>query len=348
MGSGMGWDCSVGVLCDFGNNVHCTATGGLTQGCGAQASLGILYHYGDDSVYDGYGQGYAPSGISYHNLPCCGGNFSFLVDYGSNNTFGCGADTHTLHPARRRRRLPYQPPEARRGRRFRAQKGGRENHRPPGRPKQERNGPTVKRLALCGEFQGEIVHVWLVRVVSAGIAAGRFLLGCRVPRGRRPESPRRKAVAAGRPPGEAAPQERARVPTWPRSATACGKPSIPSINSPSMRARTPFQTSSISARPLAAQRKSAGRGSPSRSSTALPACAGTSLAAAMSRCWSRMGTWRPGSAMATRKFPPNWRPCWRWPTFPPTIRPAPASTSAPWPTWSRTRSSPAGQARISR
>jgi hypothetical protein len=95
MGTGMGWDCSIGVLCDFGKNVRCKATGGLTQGCGAQASLGILYHYGDGGVYDGYGQGYAPSGISYHKLPYCGGNFSFLVDYGSKNTFGCGADTHS-------------------------------------------------------------------------------------------------------------------------------------------------------------------------------------------------------------------------------------------------------------
>ena len=36
-----------------------------------------------------------PTSISYHRLPYCGGNFSFLVDYGSNNTFGCGADSHT-------------------------------------------------------------------------------------------------------------------------------------------------------------------------------------------------------------------------------------------------------------
>ena len=50
MGSGMAWDCSVGVLCSFGGKDHYIATGGLTQGCGAQAGLGILYHYGDDSV----------------------------------------------------------------------------------------------------------------------------------------------------------------------------------------------------------------------------------------------------------------------------------------------------------
>jgi hypothetical protein len=95
MGSGMGWDCSVGALCCFAGGNHFQATGGLTQGCGAQGSLGILYHYGDKAVYDGYGQGYAPSGISYHNPSACGGNFSFLVNYGSHATYGCGADNRS-------------------------------------------------------------------------------------------------------------------------------------------------------------------------------------------------------------------------------------------------------------
>jgi hypothetical protein len=94
MGSGMAWDCSVGVLCSFGGKDHYTATGGLTQGCGAQAGLGILFHYGGDSVWDGWNQGYASPGISYHHLPECGGNFSFLINYGGNSTFGCGAPQH--------------------------------------------------------------------------------------------------------------------------------------------------------------------------------------------------------------------------------------------------------------
>jgi hypothetical protein len=94
MGSGMAWDCSVGVLCSFGGKDHYEATGGLTQGCGAQAGLGILFHYGGDTVYDGWTQGWADSGISYHHLPDCGGNFSFLVNYGGNSTFGCGAEQH--------------------------------------------------------------------------------------------------------------------------------------------------------------------------------------------------------------------------------------------------------------
>ena len=29
-------------------------------------------------------------------MPWCGGNFSFLVDYGKNAKFGCGADAYSL------------------------------------------------------------------------------------------------------------------------------------------------------------------------------------------------------------------------------------------------------------
>ena len=91
MGTGMAWDCSMGVLCDFGGNDHYKATGGLTQGTGAQMGFGILFDYDGDDVYHGYGQGYASSSISYHDLPYCGGNFSFLVDYGGKDAYGCGA-----------------------------------------------------------------------------------------------------------------------------------------------------------------------------------------------------------------------------------------------------------------
>lgn len=93
MGTGMAWDCSMGVLCDFGRgNNHYTATGGFTQGTGAQMGFGILFHYDGDDVYEGYGQGYATPSISYHSLPACGGNFGFLIDYGGNDKYGCGAD----------------------------------------------------------------------------------------------------------------------------------------------------------------------------------------------------------------------------------------------------------------
>lgn len=91
MGTGMAWDCSLGVLCDFGGDDQYKPTGGLTQGTGAQMGFGILFDYKGDDKYHGYGQGYAPSSISYHDLPGCGGNFSFLVDYGGKDAYGCGA-----------------------------------------------------------------------------------------------------------------------------------------------------------------------------------------------------------------------------------------------------------------
>ncbi len=95
MGSGMAWDCSMGVLCDFAGNDHYTATGGLTQGTGAQMGFGILFDYRGDDVYEGYGQGYASPSITYHDMGACGGNFSFLIDYGGKDQYGCGADDNT-------------------------------------------------------------------------------------------------------------------------------------------------------------------------------------------------------------------------------------------------------------
>lgn len=95
MGSGMAWDCSVGVLCDFNGKDRYKATGGLTQGTSNQMGFGILFDYNGDDIYDGYGQGHAPATETYHPLPDCGGNFAFLVDYGGNDTYGCGAKNNS-------------------------------------------------------------------------------------------------------------------------------------------------------------------------------------------------------------------------------------------------------------
>jgi hypothetical protein len=97
MGVGFAWDCAVGALCDFGGNDRYEATGGGTQGNGAQAGLGILFDYDGDDVYKGYGQGRASPSISYHPLPRCGGNFSFVVDYGGTDKYGCGAKNNTYN-----------------------------------------------------------------------------------------------------------------------------------------------------------------------------------------------------------------------------------------------------------
>jgi hypothetical protein len=97
MGMGFGWDCSVGTLCNFGGNAKYDENSMTCQGCGAQASLGMLFDYGGDSNFVGYGQGFANPSISYHNRPTCGGNFSFLVHYGGTATYGCGAQNNSYN-----------------------------------------------------------------------------------------------------------------------------------------------------------------------------------------------------------------------------------------------------------
>ena len=91
MGVGFAWDCSVGYLCDFGGNDRYSGN----EGNGAQAGLGVLFDYDGDDVYMGPKQGRASASISYHDLPYCGGNFSFVVDYGGNDTYGSGAKNNS-------------------------------------------------------------------------------------------------------------------------------------------------------------------------------------------------------------------------------------------------------------
>jgi hypothetical protein len=97
MGLGFAWDDAVGVLCDFAGSDRYEATGGSTQGSGAQAGLGVLFDYRGNDVYLGYSQGYAAPDISYHPLPQCGGNFSFVIDYGGKDSYGCGAENNTYN-----------------------------------------------------------------------------------------------------------------------------------------------------------------------------------------------------------------------------------------------------------
>ncbi|MDR0869775.1 MAG: hypothetical protein LBN39_03200 [Planctomycetaceae bacterium] len=95
MGTGMAWDLSIGYLCDFSGNDKFTATGGMTQGVGAEGSIGILFNYGGDDQFMGRNQGYASGGITYHSVSNCGGNISFVINYGGNDQYGCGAKNNT-------------------------------------------------------------------------------------------------------------------------------------------------------------------------------------------------------------------------------------------------------------
>jgi len=97
MGLGFAWDLSAAFLCDFAGNDRYEAAGGGTQGNGAQAGLGVIFDYTGNDTYLGQGQGYANPGISYHPLPQCGGNFSFVIDYGGKDSYGCGAQDNTYN-----------------------------------------------------------------------------------------------------------------------------------------------------------------------------------------------------------------------------------------------------------
>ncbi|MBR2586481.1 MAG: hypothetical protein IKE64_13735, partial [Thermoguttaceae bacterium] len=96
MGLGMAWDLSAGFLVDFSGDDTYEATGGLTQGTGAEGSLGFLLDYRGEDRYLGRGQGYASGGITYHQAYDCGGNFSFVVDHGGADQYGCGAKNNMM------------------------------------------------------------------------------------------------------------------------------------------------------------------------------------------------------------------------------------------------------------
>jgi len=96
MGTGFGWDLSVGYLLELGGDDHYLARVGGVQGQGAQASLGVLYDFEGADEYAGTSQGYASSAITYHPYPTCGGNFSFVVDYGGLDSYGCGAKNNAI------------------------------------------------------------------------------------------------------------------------------------------------------------------------------------------------------------------------------------------------------------
>ena len=91
MSVGYAWDCAVAYLCDFGGDDRYSGN----EGNAAQAGLGVLFDYSGNDHYLGYKQGRASGGISYHDLPRCGGNFSFVIDYGGEDKYGCRAKNNS-------------------------------------------------------------------------------------------------------------------------------------------------------------------------------------------------------------------------------------------------------------
>lgn len=96
MGSGMGWDLAAGFLVDFDGDDMFTATQGLTQGCGAEGSIGVIMEYRGNNTYYGASQGYAGGNLTYHSAMDCGANFSFVVDHGGKDVYGNNAQNNTM------------------------------------------------------------------------------------------------------------------------------------------------------------------------------------------------------------------------------------------------------------
>lgn len=88
MSVGMGWDLGAGFLVDFEGADVFEATGGLTQGCGGEGSIGAIMNFRGDDTYRGNYQGYASGQLSYHAPSNCGANFSFVVDHGGKDVYG--------------------------------------------------------------------------------------------------------------------------------------------------------------------------------------------------------------------------------------------------------------------
>jgi len=97
MGVGFAWDCSSGFLFDFAGDDHYAARGGNTQGRGNEMGFGVLADFRGNDKYDSGGIGYASTGITYHPEGASGGNFSFAIDYGGQDTYACRAPNNSIN-----------------------------------------------------------------------------------------------------------------------------------------------------------------------------------------------------------------------------------------------------------
>lgn len=93
MGVGMGWDLGAGFLVDFDGDDKFEANGGLTQGCGAEGSIGVIMNYRGNDSYNSSYVGYSNNQLTYHSPSNCGSNFSFVIDHGGWDAYG-GTDAY--------------------------------------------------------------------------------------------------------------------------------------------------------------------------------------------------------------------------------------------------------------
>ncbi len=91
-GIAFSWDIGLALLADLAGDDYYENP----RIQGEQAALGVLFDAGGDDRYEKGSQGVARPTLEYHPLPQSGGNFSFLVDYGGENSFA-QAQNHTYN-----------------------------------------------------------------------------------------------------------------------------------------------------------------------------------------------------------------------------------------------------------
>ena len=58
--------------------------------------FGVLFDYLGDDVYEGYGQGYASTNLTYHDPQSCGGNYGCSSITAEKTNTGAGLKTTAL------------------------------------------------------------------------------------------------------------------------------------------------------------------------------------------------------------------------------------------------------------
>jgi hypothetical protein len=63
---------------------------------GIEFVQGAMTDYRGADIYRGNNQGYASSHLTYHSPSDCGANYSFVVDHGGNDQYGCRAGNNAV------------------------------------------------------------------------------------------------------------------------------------------------------------------------------------------------------------------------------------------------------------
>ena len=90
------WDIGVGAVFDFaGDDRYTSAGSGVAQA--HNAALAVLFDARGNDVYEGGSAGVAGAIVDYHQQEKAGGNFTFLIDLGGDDTYPDGVKNDAEH-----------------------------------------------------------------------------------------------------------------------------------------------------------------------------------------------------------------------------------------------------------